>query len=229
MRVLKILCVVALMLTACMYGKAEDSEAYKWRASLLGGLYINNEQAWQLEPSVSWHFHKYIGVGIGMEFTSQYNQPGRQTTIDGYEADLVDNERNVSWIIFKPSVIFRSPAVWKSSDEYLHIWFQAEPGMSLACPIRNSLTYGIREFQGMAGHIVDYRRFPNNGLQWFYWNVRASVNFAIDRFIIGAGYSISNLDYYSGRRNVTLANGQKFYVPEKELSQSIFLSLGYIF
>lgn len=73
----------------------------------------------------------------------------------------------------------------------------------------------------MVSHIVDYKRFPNKDLQWFYWNARASVNFAIERFIIGAGYYISNLDYYSGRRNVTLANEQKFYVPKKELSQSI--------
>ena len=56
-----------------------------------------------------------------------------------------------------------------------------------------------------------------------------SINYALDRFVIGAGYYISNLDYYSGRRNVTLPNGQKFHVPKKEISQSIFLSAGYTF
>ncbi len=209
--------------------KTEDHESYKWQASFLGGLYINNEMAWQLEPSVSWHFHKYIGIGMGMELTSQYNEPSRLTVIDGHEAELVHNERDIAWIIFKPSVIFRSPAIWKSRDDYLRIWLQADPGVSFACPFRNSLTFGIREFHGLVSHIVDYRRFPNKGLQWFYWNAKASLNFDIDRFIIGAGYYISNLDYYSGRRNVILANGQKFSVPQKELSQSIFLSLGYTF
>ena len=200
----------------------------KFTGSLSGGLYLNNEQAWIIEPSFSWDFYDYIGVGLGMEFTSQYNQPGRTTVIEGREAELVDNERNIGWIIFKPHVIFRSPAVWKSLDNYMQLWFQAEPGISLACPFRNSLTYEIKEFQGGVSHTVDYRRFSNKDLQWFYWNVRASVNFSIDRFIIGAGYCISNLDYYSGRRNVTLANGQKFYVPKKELSQSIFVSIGYM-
>lgn len=197
--------------------------------SLLGGLYLNNEQAWILEPSVSWHFHKHLGIGLGVELTSQYNQPSRTTVIDGHEAELVDNERNVGWIVFKPHVIFKSPTIWKSSDEYMRLWVQAEPGISLACPFRNSLTYEIKGFQGMVSHTVDYKRFPNKDVHWFYWNARASINFAIDRFIIGAGYGISNLDYYSGRRNVTLANGQKFYVPKKNLSQSIFLSLGYYF
>ncbi len=199
----------------------------KIRASLSGGLYINNEQAWQLEPSVSWHFHKYFGIGIGMEFTSQYNQPGRTTVIDGHEAELAGNERNVGWIIFKPHVIFKSPTLWQSSDAFMRLWVQAEPGISLACPFHNSLTYEIKEFQGNVSHIIDYRKFPNKDLKWFYWNARISVNFAIDRFIIGAGYNISDLDYYSSRRNITLANGQKFYVPKKEMSQSIFISIGY--
>ena len=220
---------IALILSVFLPGYAESNESRRWQASLTGGLYINNEQAWSLEPSVSWHFHKYIGMGIGLEFTSQYNQPIRTTVIDGKEAELVNNERNVGWIIFKPHMIFKSPVVWKSTDDLMRLWFQVDPGISLACPFRNSLTYEVKEFQGAVYNTVDYRRFANKDLQWFYWNARASINFSIDRFIIGAGYYISNLDYYSGRRNVTLANGQKFYVPKKELSQSIFLSLGYIF
>ncbi len=202
---------------------------YRWQASFYGGLYLNNEKAWQLEPSVSWHFHKYCEVGLGLEFTRQYNQPSRQTVIDGHEAELVENERNIGWVILKPHAVLKSPVVWKSYDESLHLWFQVEPGISLACPFRNSLTYGIKEFQGTVSHTVDYRRFPNRDFQWFYLNARASVNFAIDRFIVGAGYYISNLDYYSGRRNVTLANGQKFVVPKKEWSQSVFISLSYLF
>ncbi len=208
-----------------MYGQEKKDIV----TTFYGGLYINNEQAWQLEPSVAWHFHDYLGIGLGIELTGQYNQPSRQTIVDGYEAELTDNERNIAWVILKTSIIFKTPKVWKSSDNYYRLWFQAEPGISLACPFRNSLTYEIKEFQGMVSKTVDYKKFQNKGLKWFYWNARASVNFAIDRFIIGAGYYISNLDYYSGRRNVTLANGQKFYVPKKEISQSVFMSFGYSF
>ncbi|MDE7408568.1 MAG: hypothetical protein K2N09_00940 [Muribaculaceae bacterium] len=216
---------ILMFSSLCAYPQDEK----KFTASLAGGIYINNEQAWSLEPSVSWLFYKYVGIGIGMELTSQYNQSSRQTIIDGHEAELTDNERNIAWIIFKPYVMLKSPAIWKSSDDYMRLWVQAEPGISLACPFHNSLTYEIKEFQGLVSHTVDYKRFPNKDLQWFYWNARASVNFAIDRFIIGAGYYISSLDYYSCRRNIELANGQKFRVPRKELSQSIFLSFGYAF
>ena len=197
-------------------------------ADLYGGVYINNEQAWQIEPSISWYFYKYFGLTFGVELTRQYNQPSRQTTIDGHEAELVDNERNIGWIMFKPSLILKTPVIWKSKEDDLCLWAQVEPGLSLACPFRNSLTYEMKDFSGGIGQTVGYRKFPNEELQWLYWNTRISVCFSVDRFVFRGGYCISNLDYYSGRRNVRLANGNQFYVPKKELSQSIFLSIGYV-
>lgn len=222
--------ILAVLLSWCAtVGLYAQDDKPTFTADLYGGIYLNNEQAWQLEPSVSWLFHKYLGVALGLELTGQYNQPSRQTTIDGQEAELTDNERNIRWVIFKPSVILKSPTVWESADHDYRLWFQVEPGLSLACPFRNSLTYEIKEFAGAVSQTVDYRRFSNKDLQWFYWNARVSVNFAIGRFILRGGYSLSNLDYYSGRRNITLANGQKFHVPKRELSQSVFLSIGYSF
>ncbi len=197
-------------------------------ADLYGGIYINNEQAWLIEPSISWNFYKYFGLTFGLELTRQYNQPVRQTIIDGNEAELVDNEKDIGWVIFKPSLTIKTPAVWKSLDDNCSLWAQIEPGLSMACPFRNSLTYEIKNFSGGIGQTVDYRKFPNQGLQWFYWNTRASICFSVDRFVFRGGYYISNLDYYSGRRNIILDNGQKFYVPKKEFSQSIFLSIGYV-
>ncbi len=222
--------ILVVLISYCIpintYAKYDKSV---FTADLYGGIYLNNEQAWQIEPSVSWNFHKYLGLSFGLELTRQYNQPGRQTIIDGHEAELADNERNIGWVIFKPSLAIKTPALWKSSDNNYRLWIQAEPGLSLACPFRNSLTYEIKKISGGIGQTVDYRKFSNKGLKWFYWNARASVCFAVDRFVFKAGYYISNLDYYSGRRNVTLANGQKYYVPKKECSQSIFLSIGYAF
>ena len=219
--------IAALVLFCANFVSAQNSRSL-FTVDLYGGIYLNNEQAWQIEPSASWNFHKYFGVNFGVEFTRQYNQPVRQTVINGHEAELVDNERNTGWIIFKPSLSIKSPAIWKNPDNSCRLWAQLEPGISLGCPFQNSLTYGIRKFSGGTSQTVDYRKYPNKGLRWFYWNARASVCFSVDRFVFRAGYYFSNLDYYSGRRNVTLDNGNKYYVPKKELSHSIFLSVGYV-
>ena len=216
---------MSFFVSADMYAQHKKSF---FTADLYGGIYINNEQAWHIEPSVSWNFYKYFGVSFGMELTGQYNQPSRQTVIEGHIAELTDNERDIAWIIFKPSLTFKTPTIWKSKDDDYRLWVQVEPGISLACPFRNSLTYEIKEISGGIGQTTDYRRFPNEGLNWLYWNARTSVCLSVDRLVLRGGYYISNLDYYSGRRNVRLADGQKFYVPKKELSQSIFLSVGYV-
>lgn len=219
----------AALITAFLTARGEDAQPRPFEVSLRGGIYLNNEQPWLLEPSLSWHFHKYLGAALGVEISSQYNQPARPAVIEGHEAELSSVERNIGWIIFKPRIILKSPDIWKNADGDLRLWLQAEPGVSLACPFRNSLTYEIKEINGAVGQTVGYRKFPNKGLDWFCWNVGVSVNMSVDRFVIGAGYTLSNLDYYSCRRDVTLPSGNKFYVPGKELSQSIFLSFGYRF
>lgn len=201
----------------------------RWDVSLRGGLYVNNEQAWLLRPAVGYSFNDYVGVSLGVEFTSQYNQPSRFTQIDGYEAELLRSERDVGWMVFKPSVVFRSPRISLSRDGFYRLWFEAAPGVSLACPFRNSLTYELKEFQGGVSQVFDVRRFPNEHLTWVYWNVSLSAKVAIDRFTVGLGYEFSNFDYYSCRRNVTLASGEKFAVPSKQMSQAVFVTIGYAF
>lgn len=62
-----------------MFVMAQEKESYKWQANLYGGLYLENEQAWVIEPSIIWYFNKYFGVSMGIEFTSQYNQPSHTT------------------------------------------------------------------------------------------------------------------------------------------------------
>ncbi len=208
---------------------SQEKENFRWQANLYGGLYLENEQAWIIEPSITWYFHKYFGISMGVEFTSQYNQPSHTTTINGFDAYSDDITKNIGWMIFKPSLVIKSPIVWQNRDREYKLWFEAEPGLSLACPFRNSATYNISTIPGINAPGWDYKSFSNKGLQWFYWNARLSANFSMERVVIGAGYGISNLDYYSCRRNITLQNGSKYHVPKKELSQCIFLSVGYKF
>lgn len=159
------------------------NDSFNNSVGVKGGIYLNNEQAWTIEPFYSLYFYKYFGLSVGIELTRQYNQPVRTTVIDGHEAELTYNERNIAWIILKPSIILRTPMLWKSKDGYMNFWIQMEPGLSFGCPFRNSLTYEIKEFQGNVGYTTKYRRFPNQGLSGFYWNANASLNFKIDRII----------------------------------------------
>ena len=210
---------------------AEETDRQRaFTAVLYGGFYLNNAGGpWIVEPAIQWSFHKYLGVSLGFEMTSQFGNERSSIMINGREAWLQDSDRNVAWVIFKPALVVRSPNVWQSGDGELRLWFQAEPGVSLAIPSRNSMTYEFRPdpYGAMPG--LESMKFPNRGLSWFYWNARVSLNFAYQRVLIGLNYSLSDLDYYAGRRNVTFPDGHKYEPPHKRLSHSLTLSVGYSF
>ena len=221
--------IYVLFMSLMFAGTSYAEERTKiFEANLYGGIYLNNEAAWILEPSATWHFNPYLGLALGLEFTSQYNQPIRTTRINGNGAKLAEDEQNVSWLFFKPSFLIKSPVLWKDADDYMHLWVQVEPGLSLGYS-RNSLTYVTVFDRGEGPPQFESATFRNKDMDWLYWTARMSVRLDIDRIVIGAGYGLSNLDYYSGRRNITLQDGSKFYVPDKELSQSIFLFIGFQF
>lgn len=62
--------IVAVLFAFVGVSSFAQEEKRPFTATLYGGIYLNNEQAWTVEPSVAWHFHKYIGVAFGMEMTS---------------------------------------------------------------------------------------------------------------------------------------------------------------
>lgn len=219
---------ILTLLTLCvsvLEFKGSDSNP-NFMTTFYGGIYINNEQAWIIEPEVTWNFHKYLGMSLGMEITRQYNQPNRLTLIDGYEAELTDNERNIGWVIFKPNILVKTPNLWLNDSKDIGLLVQVSGGISIACPFRNSLTYEIKEFNGNVGSTVAYRTFKNMGLNWLYWNSRVSLKVSLDRFLLGIGYGLSNFDYYSCRRNIRMNGNTKFSVPPKLMSQSMFISMG---
>ena len=222
-----LLIIIAVMSVVATASAQKEASAFE--AKLYGGIYIENDQAWTLEPSVAWHLHKYFGVAFGGELTSQYNQSSRFIDINGVEGRLEDNERNIRWMAFKPSFVFKSPSIRLDKDGDIRLWFQAEPGVSLACPFRNSLTFRYPSYDDKFGKVWSYKRLQNDDLRWFYFFGRVSANFSIGNLTLGVGYSISDFDYYSCRRHVMLPSGGRFSVPARSVSQTVFLSAGWRF
>ena len=226
----KIFTVIIAIFTAIIVSAANlKDNRFPFLGGVFGGLCLTEDPAWAIEPSISWSFNRYLGLSFGIEFTSQFGNSTRSTSIDGYPAWLIDSQVNPSWLLFKPSLIIKTPNIWQSSDQYMRLWLQAAPGISIGTPFNNSLTYETVVDNSSGLQASYYHSFKNEGLQWFNFDVSLSANLAIDRYVVGAGYSISTLDYYSGRRNVTLPNGSKFHVPDKKPCQTIFLSIGYLF
>lgn len=123
----QLLSITLLLLSICSITAQTIEEKHDFTARLYGGIYVNNSDAWTLEPSVTWQFHRYLGVAMGIEFTSQYSGTSRSTDIDGHWANLVDNQENCGWIVFKPSIVLKSPSLIRNNED-IQLWLQAEPG-----------------------------------------------------------------------------------------------------
>lgn len=221
--------IIAICALISFGASAGETDKLRYEVGIRTGVYLENEQAWIVEPTVSWHLNRLLAISAGLEFTSQYNQPIRSTMINGQNANLIERDRDIAWMNFKPSLIIKTPAINLTRDGDIKLWFQASPGVILACPFHNSVTYEVYSHQGDLGISVRDVKFRNEGLKVFYIDAGLSAKLQVERWVVGIGYELSNFDYYSCRRNITLASGVKFHVPKKQLSQSIFLSVGYKF
>lgn len=208
---------------------AQDDRA-KGIVSIAAGL--NNNESWEVEPSVTYYFSKYIGGTLGLNVTSQYNQAGFSGTISGNNRiywSIEDDEANVAKFLLHPGISLRTPVLWLDKDHETGLTIQIEPGLYMALPVNDRVTVNYRDKEHNSA-IIDSKRVSNTKGGCIFWNMRGSISLNMDRFVLATGYSISNFDIYSGRRNIVVENlklDEK--LPIKEYTYSFFLSLGYCF
>lgn len=197
--------------------------------SIVAGL--NNNESWELEPSVTYYFNKYIGGSLGLNLTSQYNQVDFSGAIPGNNRiywSIEDDDANVAQILLHPAISFRIP-VWIDEDQETGLAIQIEPGMYMALLVNDKVTVKYRDREHNSA-IIDLKRIANTKGDYIFWNIRGSVSLNVDRFILSAGYSISNFDIYSGRRNIVIENMKLDQeLPAKVYTHTVFISLGYCF
>lgn len=209
---------------------SQDYERAKVIVSATAGL--NNNESWEVEPSVSYYLNKYIGGTLGLNVTSQYNQAGFSGTIPGNNRiywSIEDDEANVTKFLLHPAISLRTPVLWLDKDQVTGLAIQIDPGLYIALPVNDQITVNYRD-KSYNSTIVDSKRLSNTKGGYIFWNIRGSISLNIDRFVLSTGYSISNFDIYSGRRNIVVENlklDEK--LPIREYTYAFFISMGYCF
>lgn len=220
--------VLFLSSTVLLYGQNE--ERFKGIVSLAAGL--NNNDSWELEPSVTYYFSKYVGGTFGLNITNQYNQAGFSGVIPGNDRkywSIEDSDANITKFLLHPGICLRTPVLWLDKDHDTRFTFQIEPGLLIALPVNDRVTVNYRDKEHNST-IIDCKRISNTKGDCIFWSLRGSISLHVDPLILSTGYSISNFDVYSGRRNMVVENiklNQK--LPMREYTYSFFISLGYCF
>lgn len=221
---------IAFFLFLAMFSYGQEEETPKGIVSISAGL--NNNQSWEVEPSVSYYFCKYLGATLGLNVTNQYNQVGYVGSVIGNSElywEIEDGDANVAKFLIRPAISLRTPVLWLNKDHDTGLTIGIEPGLFVALPYNDQITVNYRD-KAHGSIIVDSKRLSNTKGDWLFWNLRGIISLNVDRFIISTGYSISNFDIYSGRRNIIVENMKlNNKLPIREYTYSSFLSLGYYF
>lgn len=221
---------IAFFLFFAVFSYGQEEEMPKRTVSISAGL--NNNQSWEVEPSVTYYFCKFLGATLGLNVTNQYNQVGYSGSVIGNSElywEIEDGDANVAKFLIRPAISLRTPVLWLNKDHDTGLTIGIEPGLFVALPSNDEITVNYRD-KAHGSIIIGSKRLSNTKGDWLFWNLRGIISLNVDRFIISTGYSISNFDIYSGRRNIIVENMKlNNKLPIREYTYSSFLSLGYYF
>ena len=222
-----------------------SSESSRGQASLSIGVATNLSV--NAEISGHYMFLPYIGIGGGIGITGQYDYNkvpfGEISSNESTRAfwGLDKEQRKVVRPYLRPSLLLRTPTLIRFGKERdFELKLQVEPGLQLTIPYaRARINYAWYPAQG--GYYPDMSEdfadipFQTEGYSsrkgdWCFWNLKNSITVTKDNVYFYLGYSISNFDLYSIRRNIVVegVSFHKFY-PETKYTHCVFAGIGFVF
>lgn len=192
----------------------EDDPMGRHRFGFNGAL--TSSDTWQLETEYHYMLNPYVGLGGSLGVWKQYYYDGLP---DGRDWELDDDDRYLSNLYLRPSVLLVSPALFRIKDAKVHL--MAEPGIMMNVPYQ---CVGINIYEN--GIETDYKSPSSSRGQWCAVDCRAGVTVKVGPANFSAGYMISNFSIYSIAGNIEF-RGEKFsrFYPNKRYLQGAFLSV----
>ncbi len=210
-----------------VYAQSNEDSFKHWSVGLSGAL--NNYDAWELEPSISYNLVRYAGAGVGILFTKTMGND----SYGGYSADktlrwFLSDDLNYSLAI-RPEIHLATPAVYLDKDHDLALSLRVSPGLTI--PFPTNLNHDVEYIPNQTGVTtpVKYDQVKNTGAKACYFHLKTALALEIDVITLSLGYNFSNFDLYGGSRN-TIVEGEKLKPTTKiQYMHSVFLNLSYSF
>lgn len=189
---------VLLLLSLAGRIRAEsDVDFYRWEGSVSAGL---NSNGWELHGGIAWMPLGLVGLSATVGLDSEIYELADWGSINDPDFD----DDYCCRLLFKPSLLLRTPTFLHIESQGLDFNLFAMPGLTIATP-------------GAGSH--------NSG--WCYWNLGAGINAVFDRMVFTLGYSYSTYNLLDGHP-YTHHGG---YYEENKIpgTHSVFIGLGYKF
>ena len=211
-------------------GQAQEVEkSHMWKVELSGAL--NNNSAWEVEPSVTYLPIPYVGITMGLLFCNTIEK-------DSYTGFSRDNqwfwdsdESNPGCHFFalRPAIQLVTPAFKFGKDKDTGLSLVVSPGLTIPLPVNQE--FNISYVPNTPGVWIPQKfdHIKNKGGKSLFYHIKSMLSLDIDqRSIFSLGYIFSNFDLYSGGRNFVV-EGKRLSMPRIRFMHSFFLSIGYRF
>lgn len=146
----------------------------------------------------------YVGVAAGFAYQNwgdNVDKPSFEVTDRQGLHYTLDEDGKLKRLHFIVGLSLRTPPLKIGKEEY-YIFCQCDPAVVFTIP-NEKFAYS-RMYQEGNMAMVEWKTAKNHGGKSNFWRVKSSISLGIDEVILSIGYTISNQDPYSGRRNVLL-------------------------
>lgn len=216
-----------LLLPMNIYGQEKENLN---EASVSVG--VNSNDCWELEGAYLRRLNPYIGIGAGIHFFNQYSTKisGQGPYISGTPTNIsipawtLSDSKKPAGLSLNPYIRLNTPKLFKIFGGSVSLF--AEPGMYLTWYLdKNQYVY----YWDGEGYNIQ-KSFHDKKGDWVYWNARTGISIGDESATLSIGYSASNLDVYSYRRNIVVdgVNLSKD-LPKKHFLWGLFVSAAYKF
>ena len=223
MNSIRILESMLLAMFACVAANAQavDEPMRHWQGYIETSF--QNTMNLGFEVGIKYYPIRYVGIGAGVGIGGDIGELGTITFEAGDMMVIADDGDGVVW--FSTGLHLQSPALWRSSDGDGQLSLKADAGIRLPVPKNDKISYYVvpKAAGTWESGPMQYER--NHGGASCFLCFKPALALDINRCQVWLGYLLSNMDPYSGVRNVTIM-GHPMTFPHKKTMHGLTLGLG---
>ena len=212
---------LAMLASVAAHAQSADQPMHHWQGYIETSFH--NTMNLGFEVGLKYFPIRYIGIGAGVGIGGDIGEMGTITFDAGDMKVIADDGSGAAW--FSTGLQLQSPALWRDSDGNSQLSLKADVGIRLPVPKNDKISYYVVPKAAGTWESGPMQFERNHGGASCFLYFKPAVALDINRCQVWLGYLLSNMDPYSGVRNVTIM-GHPMTFPHKKTMHGLTLGLG---